>query len=144
MHALRPRHAAVILPLLGGVAACAPSTPVETAAPAAPAPSARERVTFSETGVASWYGKRHQGAKTASGERFDPKDLTAAHRTLPMGTRARVTALDGGQSVTVRINDRGPRTRNRIIDLSAQAADSIGLRDDGVGEVRIEVFPADQ
>lgn len=138
----RPRATAVLL-LLAAVAACAPRLPVEPA-PASASRGGAEQPSFSETGGASWYGRRHQGAKTASGERFDPKDLTAAHRTLPLGTRARVTVLDGGKSVTVRINDRGPHKRDRIIDLSAAAADSLDLRDDGVGDVRIEVFASDQ
>ena len=92
-----------------------------------------------ETGTASWYGRRHQGRETASGERFDMHALTAAHRTLPLGTRVLVTNLANGRAVQVRINDRGPSVAGRIIDLSyaaAQALDAVGA---GVFPVRIAV-----
>ncbi len=92
-----------------------------------------------QEGLASWYGPRFQGKRTASGERFDMHKLTAAHRTLPFGTRVRVTHLRTGRSVVVRINDRGPWKRGRIIDLSYAAARAIGLLRDGVAPVRIEV-----
>lgn len=90
------------------------------------------------TGIASFYGKEFHGRKTASGETFDMNAVTAAHRTLPFGTQVRVTHLDSGRSVTVRINDRGPFVKGRIIDLSQAAARAIGL--DGVGQVRLEVL----
>ncbi len=90
------------------------------------------------TGIASFYGKEFHGRKTASGETFDMNSFTAAHRTLPFGTQVRVTHLDSGRSVTVRINDRGPFVKGRIIDLSQAAARAIGL--DGVGQVRLEVL----
>jgi peptidoglycan lytic transglycosylase len=125
-----------------GLAACTARAP-ESAAP--PPPSVTiQQPSFTESGRASWYGTAHQGRKTASGERFDPAALTAAHRTLPLGTITRVTSLDSGKSIKVRINDRGPRTPGRIIDLSAEAAAALGLRDGGVGQVRLEVFAADQ
>jgi rare lipoprotein A len=92
-----------------------------------------------ETGTASWYGQRHQGKETASGERFDMYALTAAHRTLPLGTRVLVTNLVNGRAVRVRINDRGPAVAGRIIDLSyaaARALDGVGA---GVFPVRIAV-----
>lgn len=85
--------------------------------------------------IASWYGAE-SGPRTASGERFDPAAMTAAHRTLPFGTWVRVT--HDGRSVTVRINDRGPFRRGRSIDLSRGAARAIGL--DGVGAVTLEVL----
>jgi rare lipoprotein A len=84
-------------------------------------------------GQASWYGPGFHGRRTASGETFNQNDLTAAHPSLPFGTRVRVTR--NGRSVVVRINDRGPYTGGRIIDLSAAAASQIGLRSLGVGNV---------
>ncbi len=92
-----------------------------------------------QEGLASWYGPGFQGKRTASGERFNMHQYTAAHRTLPFGTRVRVTHLRTGRSVVVRINDRGPWKRGRIIDLSYAAARAIGLIRDGVAPVRIEV-----
>ncbi|MBD9396355.1 MULTISPECIES: septal ring lytic transglycosylase RlpA family protein [unclassified Pseudomonas] len=89
-------------------------------------------------GKASYYGRAHHGNKTASGERFDQNALTAAHRTLPFGTMVRVTNLDNGQSVVVRINDRGPFARGRIIDVSRKAAESLGMLKTGVAPVRVE------
>lgn len=97
-------------------------------------------VTSTLTGTASWYGPGFHGRRSASGEVFNQNDLTAAHRTLPFGTRVRVTNLRTGQQVIVRINDRGPFSRGRIIDLSAAAAGQIGLRASGVGQVQIEVL----
>jgi rare lipoprotein A len=84
-------------------------------------------------GQASWYGPGFHGRRTASGETFNQNDLTAAHPSLPFGTRVRVTR--NGISVVVRINDRGPHTGGRIIDLSAAAASRIGLRTVGIGHV---------
>ncbi len=86
-------------------------------------------------GVASWYGARFAGRKTASGERFDPSEYTAAHRTLPFGTRVRVVNKKTGQSVVVRINDRGPYAHGRVIDLSRASAQAIGIS--GVGSVEL-------
>ncbi|MGH7032272.1 MAG: septal ring lytic transglycosylase RlpA family protein [Stellaceae bacterium] len=96
-------------------------------------------------GTASWYGRPWQGRKTASGTRFDPHRLTAAHRSLPLNTRVRVTNLENAKSVTVLINDRGPYVRGRVIDLSKAAARSLGMVKEGVAPVRIEVVkPADR
>ena len=89
-------------------------------------------------GQASYYGARHHGNKTASGERFDQNALTAAHRTLPFGTRVRVTNLRNERSVVVRINDRGPYARGRIIDLSRKAAEQLDMIRAGVVPVRVE------
>lgn len=89
-------------------------------------------------GKASYYGARHHGKRTASGERFDQHALTAAHRSLPFGTRVRVTNLRNQRSVVVRINDRGPYARGRIIDLSRQAARQLGMLSAGVVPVRVE------
>jgi rare lipoprotein A len=88
-----------------------------------------------QAGVASWYGPGFHGRKTANGERFDMNALTAAHRTLPLGTQVRVTNTHTGQSVVVRINDRGPYVGRRVIDLSKASAQAIGLL--GVAKVSI-------
>ncbi|MCS7030863.1 MAG: septal ring lytic transglycosylase RlpA family protein [Gloeomargarita sp. SKYG116] len=91
-------------------------------------------------GWASWYGSEFRGQRTASGEPFNPQDLTAAHRTLPFGTRVRVTNLRNGRSVVVRINDRGPHLPGREIDISARAARILGLIQMGTAPVRLEVL----
>ena len=97
-----------------------------------------------ETGIASWYGGRHHGGPTASGERYDQNAMTAAHPTLPVrgGIRLRVTRLDTGASVVVRVNDRGPaRWTGRAIDLSRAAAARLGMLGRGLARVRIERIP---
>jgi len=91
-------------------------------------------------GLASWYGNEYHGRCTASGEVFDEEAMTAAHRTLPFGTFVEVTNLQNGKSVQVRINDRGPFVRGRVIDLSKGAARRIDLLIDGVAPVRIRVI----
>lgn len=91
-------------------------------------------------GIASWYGYDWSGNKTASGERFNPEAFTAAHRSLPMGTKVRVTNTRNGRSVVVRINDRGPYIGGRIIDLSAGAARILGMMSSGIAPVQIEVL----
>ena len=91
-----------------------------------------------QVGEASWYGKGFHGKKTASGETFDQNDLTAAHPTLPMGSEATVTNLENGKSVAVTINDRGPNSKGRAIDLSKKAGKKIGINKDGVAPVKIE------
>jgi rare lipoprotein A len=92
-----------------------------------------------EKGEASWYGHPYHGRRTASGERYDMHQLTAAHRTLPFETWVVVTRRDNGRSVEVRINDRGPFIQGRVIDLSFAAARRIGLDVDGVAPVAVEV-----
>jgi len=92
------------------------------------------------TGNASWYGPGFAGRHTANGEVFNPAELTAAHRTLPFNTRVRVTHAGTGESVVVRINDRGPFKGDRVIDLSRAAADVIGLTASGVAMVHLEVI----
>ncbi|AGI22938.1 septal ring lytic transglycosylase RlpA family protein [Pseudomonas sp. MT3] len=89
-------------------------------------------------GTASYYGRAHHGKKTASGERFNQHALTAAHRTLPFGTRVKVTNLNNGRSVVVRINDRGPFHRGRIIDVSRAAAEQLNMLRSGTAPVRLE------
>ena len=106
----------------------------------APEPTA-EAGTPIEGGRASYYGRELAGNPTASGERFDPTELTAAHRTLPLGTRVRVTHARTGESVVVRVNDRGPVHGDRVIDVSRAAADSIGLTRAGTAEVELERLP---
>ena len=97
-------------------------------------------VRLSVSGMASWYGPGFDGGSSASGETFNQNDLTAAHRDLPFGTQVRVTNLDNGTSVVVRINDRGPYSGDRIIDLSRGAAAVIGLVQSGVAPVKLEVL----
>jgi rare lipoprotein A len=99
------------------------------------------RAFFRQTGVASWYGPGFHGKRTASGERFDQNDLTAAHRQLPLGAEVKVTNLENGRSITVAINDRGPYVGGRVIDLSQAAAGRLGIVEDGLARVRIEATP---
>lgn len=94
---------------------------------------------FTQRGSASWYGKEFEGKKTASGERFDADDMTAAHRKLPLGTKVEVTNLENGKSVEVEVNDRGPYAKGRIIDLSKAAAKKLDMTHDGTAQVQIEV-----
>ena len=128
-----PSRAALVLILLGCLSACASlgSGPGGAAG-------------FTQTGLASWYGTAEQGRRTASGERFDKYAMTAAHPSLPFGTIVRVTSLENGRTIKVRINDRGPFVRGRIIDLSAGAAARLGIREDGVARVRLAVLRSDQ
>ncbi|MGP7734172.1 septal ring lytic transglycosylase RlpA family protein [Oceanimonas smirnovii] len=118
--------------LLLGVSACGSQT-------GASAPPSEQGLLLGE-GKASFYGARHHGRKTASGERFNKNDLTAAHKTLPFGTRVKVTNLRNNQVVVVRINDRGPYARGRVIDLSEQAAREVGMIRAGVVPVRLEIL----
>lgn len=93
---------------------------------------------FSQTGKASWYGPGFHGKKTSSGERFDMNTLSAAHRTLPIPSYARVTNLSNGKSVIVRINDRGPFHGNRVMDVSKAAAKELGFIHTGTANVKVE------
>ncbi|HMC34495.1 MAG TPA: septal ring lytic transglycosylase RlpA family protein [Myxococcales bacterium] len=122
--------------VLGVLAACA-KAPV---APTPPPPEQAPRRAPVQDGMASYYGARFAGRLTASGERFDPRALTAAHPELPFGTRVRVTNLDNGRSITVRINDRGPFASGRIVDLSWEAARVLDMLRRGVARVRLEVL----
>lgn len=94
-------------------------------------------------GIASFYGREHHGGPTASGERFDMRAMTAAHRTAPLGSRLKVTNLRNGRAVIVRINDRGPFVRGRIIDLSRGAAEVLGFTGAGLTRVSVETAAAD-
>lgn len=100
--------------------------------------------TFEEEGIASWYGKKFHGRRTSSGEPYDMYKLTAAHRELPIPAYVRVTNLDNGRELVVRVNDRGPFARNRIIDLSYAAAQRLDMVDAGVAPVRIELLHGDE
>ena len=107
--------------------------------------AAAARNAFTESGIATWYGREFQGRRTSSGDRFDARQLTCAHRTLPLGTRVLVTSEETGRSVVVVVNDRGPYAApNRIIDLSRAAAARIGMVEDGVNTVTVKrILPSD-
>ena len=98
----------------------------------------QEDATYDNTGIASWYGTKFHGRRTANGEIFDMDLLTAAHPTLPMPVRAKVTNLENGRSVVVRINDRGPFAKDREIDMSRHAADILGFKEKGTAKVRVQ------
>jgi rare lipoprotein A len=106
--------------------------------------SAKEKIIqihpHATVGIASFYGAKFQGRRTASGELFNNLEMTAAHRTLPFGTQLRVTNLRNGKSVVVRVNDRGPHLRGRIIDLSKAAAKRIGITRTGIARVKLEIL----
>ena len=91
-----------------------------------------------EVGEASWYGPGFQGQETANGETFNQNEMTAAHPNLPMGTKVKVTNLENGKKVDVRINDRGPYAQSRVIDLSSAAAKKLDMKGDGSTQVKIE------
>ncbi len=127
--------------LAAGAWAAAPSIDL---APAVSRPSAQLAATYPMTrgleGIASWYGRRHGGRPTASGETHSPRLRTAAHRSLPFGTWLKITNLRNGRTSVVRVNDRGPFVAGRTIDLSEQAARDLAMLDDGLARVRLEVL----
>jgi rare lipoprotein A len=125
-----------VIVTLGGEGCLTPPSTPETLAKVGPPLTPRPAT---ETGRASWYGEAHHGRPTANGERFDMNALTAAHRTLPFGTRLRVVNLDNDREVVVRINDRGPVAPGRIIDLSYAAARALGAVGAGIISVRLIV-----
>lgn len=100
-----------------------------------------EMLGYTESGIASYYADKHQNQKTASGERYRHKLKTAAHKTLPFGVNVKVTNLENNKSVVVKVNDRGPFVKGRIIDLSKSAFKVISKPNDGVAKVKIEVVP---
>ncbi len=100
-----------------------------------------EDYNYSEIGMASWYGPSFSGGKTANGEVFDETKFTAAHRTLPMPSLVRVTNLENGIGITLKVNDRGPYARDRIIDLSSAAAEVLKIKEKGTARVRVEILP---
>lgn len=134
----RKRIAALILLLSLLLPACGRKPRVQLPPPI-PA-----RVGATETGMASWYGHPYHGRRTSNGEIYDMNELTAAHLRLPFGTIVRVTNLDNSRSVEVRINDRGPFVKNRLIDLSREAARRIAMVGPGTARVRVEVAAAPQ
>ncbi|MGH8468648.1 MAG: septal ring lytic transglycosylase RlpA family protein [Gammaproteobacteria bacterium] len=95
---------------------------------------------FEQVGIASWYGPGFHGKETANGEVFNQNGLTAAHRTLPLGIKIAVTNVTNGKSVKVKINDRGPYVKGRVIDLSRAAAIRLGMKDAGLAKVQIEAI----
>jgi hypothetical protein len=118
-----------------------PPSPIDQLAVEDASPANTEvAVASTQNGVASWYGPGLHGNRSASGEVFNQNALTAAHRSLPFGTRVRVTNMRNGRSVIVRINDRGPFSHSRLIDLSRAAADEIGMVSTGTAQVRLEVL----
>lgn len=120
------------------VAAC---SPLREGAPGGREPSLYRVETISvQEGMASWYGGRWIGRLTANGERYKAGDMTAAHKKLPFNTKVRVTDIKTGKSVVVRINNRGPYVRGRVLDLSVAAAKQLGVYERGVAKVRIEVL----
>jgi len=135
------RGAAVLfLPALLFVAGCGSGSPRFTSK-IRPEPAFSEPSSSSQLeGVASYYADDFNGRKTASGEIYDMNGLTAAHRTLPFGTRVKVTNIDTGKSVVVRVNDRGPFKDDRVIDLSLGAAKQLGLIDLGTARVVLQVL----
>lgn len=119
-----------------GLAMLAPACAPRRGATTVPPPSsARDRPI--EQGIASWYGKRFHGRRTASGERYDMHALTAAHPSLPFGTRVEVRNLENGHNVVVRINDRGPAVSGRVIDVSYAAAQRLGIVQTGLARVAL-------
>lgn len=115
----------LVLLMLSGLVSCRSKTPVVRSP------------TYESVGMASYYGKKFHGRKTASGERFNMYAMTAAHKGLPFGAMVRVTHLKNGRSIMVRINDRGPFAKGRIIDLSYAAAKRLGMLAQGVAKVRL-------
>lgn len=127
------RHEAPMIAKLPPAADSEPTPPVESMPESTPAPA------IVESGLASWYGgPKFHGRLTASGEIFNQEKLTAAHRTLPWGSRVKITNLANGRSVVVRINDRGPFVKGRIIDVSLAAARALGMVQAGVTQVSVE------
>lgn len=103
----------------------------------------RESYNHVETGIASWYGPGFHGKRTANGEKFDKHELTAAHRTLQMPSLIRVTNLDNGRAVIMRVNDRGPFSRGRVLDVSERGAELLGFKNIGTAKVKIEVLESE-
>ena len=126
---------AMLLPLLLTASAAAQEVPIVDEAIAEIVPE-----TEIDGGVASYYSNELAGNRTASGERFDPRQLTAAHRTLPFGSKVRVTNMSTGDSVIVRINDRGPFAHGRVIDVSHAAAREIGMHRSGTARVKLALL----
>jgi rare lipoprotein A len=136
---LRPRVGRLVV-VLAVAAGCARSVPAPSTIREVPSTGPRAGVVAVMEGKASWYGREQHGHLTANGEHFDMYALTAAHRTLHMQTRVRVINLRNGRATVVRINDRGPYSRGRIIDVSYAAAKQLDMLNAGVVPVRLEVL----
>ncbi|WP_445369619.1 septal ring lytic transglycosylase RlpA family protein [Methylomonas sp. BW4-1] len=138
---LEPSYSIVISAVMIGllvISGCSPDRSADQVEPK-PQKQSTETTIDKEIGEASWYGPGFHGQETASGETFDQKKLTAAHPTLPMGTKATVTNLDNGKKVEVTINDRGPVAKeDRAIDLSSGAENKLDMKKDGTAQVKIE------
>jgi rare lipoprotein A len=141
---MRVSGAALLLSL--ALAACQtappPEPPVAALPPAEPEPEMECIVAsrYVQEGVTSWYGRTHHGRRTASGEIFGMNQPSAAHRALPLGTRIRVTNLANNRSIELRVNDRGPHVRGRVLDLSWRVAQALGFVEAGTTRVRIETI----
>ena len=126
----------IVLVLIQGCSTLSSRVPLFPA-PRVASPPKHPSVKETIVGEASWYGPGFNGKTTASGDTFDETKMTAAHRTLPLGSKAKVTNLKNGKSVEVKINDRGPYWEGRIIDLSHAAAKALGIADDGTAKVSV-------
>ncbi len=129
-------HASLMMPLLF-VAACNTTTSMDPSTTGSISQTTFEAGKEYQRGMASWYGPGFHGRRTASGERFNSSDMTAAHRSLPFGTRLRVVNESNGRSVVVRVNDRGPFAHRRVIDLARGPAQALGLTSSGTGYVSL-------
>lgn len=118
------------------------SSPLQSLPPSSLPPPSKETTKPLERGIASFYSEESKGQRTASGETYNPAERTAAHKSLPFGSRLKVKNVANGKTTTVRVNDRGPFIKGRIIDLSARAASDLEIRDDGTAMV--EIWLADQ
>lgn len=103
--------------------------------------SPREHNSYNEIGTASWYGDFFNGKRTANGEIFNSREITAAHKTLPLPSIVRVTNLENGKMIMARVNDRGPFSHNRLIDLSRESAKLLGFKEKGTAKVKVELLP---
>jgi bifunctional non-homologous end joining protein LigD len=140
VHWPRALHTAIVILALGLViGGCATARPRPPVSGPPPSEVSRPAIGFEQTGKASWYGWQHQGRRTSSGEIYDMTKFTAAHRTLPLGTVVRVTHVENGRSVEVRVNDRGPFVDGRILDVSRAAAERLGVLGLGVFPVKLTV-----
>ncbi len=138
-NAKRQALGTAMLPVQAAPASEQPQAPVAVLNPV-PKPEPADEGTAIGTGHASYYGDEFAGQQTANGETFNPSALTAAHKTLPFGSKVKVTNTANGKSVVVRVNDRGPYVAGRLIDLSHAAAKKIGMVDSGTANVRLELL----
>ena len=133
------RIAIASLALMAAGMAHAQTAPASVESAAEAPMAAKEMVGDEMQGIAAWYGRKFSGRRTASGKRFNPNAMTAAHRTLPFGTKVKVTNMSNERSVVVIINDRGPTSRARMLDVSRAAARKLGFQRAGLTEVKLEM-----